>query len=160
MAMNDDDRAFLDLFPANQRSTVANLFLRPVREGTTDAILVFAAVYAELRERIERPRSYAYDDSRDRFILDTLRANYDAATAYARWCVAYEQLSPEDKQRRKQASTAEGIGLWQEQQPPTDKQVAYLHTLGYTGPVESRRHASSLIEIYKRGGRVEVGGAL
>ncbi len=153
--MNDADRAFLDLFPANRRSHVANLFLDPVRRGIATPTQVYGAVYAELRRRLEGPRWHGYDDTNDRLIFDTLRGNYDAAVAYAGWCVAYEQLPPEEKKRRKQASTAEGIGLWQEQQPPTEKQIAYIRALGYTGPIENRRHASSVIDVYKRGGRVE-----
>lgn len=156
--MNDEDRAFLDLFPTLKRSTVANLFLGPVRRGIAHPVHVYTSVIAELAERTDRAERYGYDTSTDA-LLATVRDNHDAGIAYARWCIAYEQLPPEEKKRRKQNSTAEGIGKWQEQQPATEKQIAYLARVGYTGPVHNRRHASSLIDIYMRGDRVEVGGA-
>jgi hypothetical protein len=43
-----------------------------------------------------------------------------------------------------------------EQQPASDKQIAYIRALGFTGDVLSKAHASELIERLKRGERVEV----
>jgi hypothetical protein len=156
--MTDDDRAFLDRFPANRRSHVANIFLREVRAGNHSPQSICIAVFAALRRGILYATGHGWDTERDQFILDTLLAHGAAARAYAGWCIEYEQLPPEEKKRRKQASTAEGIGLWQEQQQPTEKQINYLRHVGYTGPINNRRHASSLIDIYVHGGRVVEGG--
>jgi hypothetical protein len=153
--MNDSDRAFLEHFPANQRSTVSNLFLRQVRDGRTSPDSVRAGVYAEMRERLEGPRWRGYDDSKDRLILDMLRTHYDDSVAYAGWCIAYEKLTPEEKQRWKNSRPGPDL----DNIAPSEKQVRYVRSLGYHGPIDSMKHASALIEIYKRGGRVQVDGA-
>jgi predicted Fe-S protein YdhL (DUF1289 family) len=153
--MNDDDRAFLEHFPANQRSTVSNLFLRQVRDGRTSPDSVRAGVYAEMRQRLEGPRWHSYDDSKDRAILAALQTHYDDSVAYAGWCIAYEKLTPDEKQRWKNNRTTKVLV----EVPYTEKQEKYLRALGYHGPIDSLKHASALIEIYKRGGRVEIHGA-
>lgn len=151
-------RAFLAHFPPEQKSHVANLFLTPVRAGHHDPHGVHAAVYADLRQRIEQAERWGRENARDRFILDQVRADYDGALDFARWALAYEQLSPAEKARQKASRAREAIEFHMDRDEPTEKQVAYLRARGYVGPIESKRHASALIDIYMRGGRVETGG--
>lgn len=152
-------RAFLAYFPQQQKSHVANLFLLPVRQGVTTPDGVRAAVYAALRERIERDERFGYENARDRGILDQMRRDYDGSLDFARWAIEYERLSPEAKQRIKNTRSAEAIGVAMDREEPTEKQVAYLRRKGYHGPIESKKFASSLIDIYTRGGRVDMSGA-
>lgn len=152
-------RAFLARFPQNQKSTVANLFLAPVRRGIRTPDAVRAAVYAELRDSIARAVRSGYSSDRDQFILDQMQHDYDGSLDYARYAIAYEQMSPAEKARMKSTRAQEGIDAWMDRQEPTEKQVGYLRGRGYDGPIDSRRHASALIDIYMRGGRVETGGA-
>ena len=153
-------RAFLAHFPQNQKSTVANLFLAPVRRGIRTPEGVRAAVYAELRESVERAASWGRANERDQFILDTMRLDYDGSLDYARYAIVYEQMTTEEKARIKAGRAQEGIDAWMDRQEPTEKQIVYLRSRGYTGTIDSRRHASALIDIYMRGGRVEANGVV
>lgn len=153
------DRAFLDFFPPLGRSHVANLFLRPVRQGIHTPEAVYAAVFAELRESIERARTWGRDNIRDQGILDQMRRSYDEAMDYARYAIEYEKLTPEQKQRIKDGRADNAISSRMDAEEATEKQCAYLHKMGYTGPIYSKKFASSLIDIYTRGGRVDMSGA-
>lgn len=157
--MNTTLRAFLEYFPQSQRSHVAYLFLRPVREGRTDPQAVYAAVYAGLREVIDRGARYGWDNARDQGILDQMKRAYDDALDLARWAIEYEKLTPAEKQRIKSGRATEAIAAHMDREDATEKQVAYLRGHGYTGPIYSKKFASSLIDIYTRGGRVDMGGA-
>lgn len=152
-------RAFLDYFPPLGRSHVANLFLRPVRQGITTPDGVYAAVFAELRENIERQRTWGRENVRDQGILDQMRRSYDDAMDYARYAIEYEKLTPAEKQRIKDGRADHEIGKRLDAEEPTEKQVAYLRKRGYAGPIYSKKFASSLIDIYTRGGRVDMSGA-
>ncbi len=152
-------RAFLAYFPQPQKSHVANLFLLPVRQGHTNPSEVRAAVVDDLHERIRRAIAYRYDSARDREILAVVLREPDEALDFARWAIQYERLTPAEKQRIKNNRSAEAIGVAMDREEPTEKQVAYLRRKGYQGPIESKKFASSLIDIYTRGGRVDMSGA-
>jgi len=125
-----------------------------VRQGLATPEAVRAAVYAEVREGIAWSERRGYACERERDILHWLQADYDGSLDYARWAIEYERLPPGDKARIKAGRAQEGIDAWMDRQEPTAKQVAYLRGRGYTGPIHSRRHASALIDILMRGGKV------
>lgn len=152
-------RAFLAYFPQQQKSTVANLFLRPVRRGIASPEGVRAAVYAELRDSIDRATRYGSTNERDQGILDQMRRDYDGSLDFARWAIAYEKLTPAQKQAIKNGNAANAISSVMDREEPTEKQRAYLRNVGYAGPIYSKKFASSLIDIYTRGGRVDMSGA-
>lgn len=154
-----DLRAFLAYFPQQQKSHVANLFLLPVRQGHTEPVEVRAAVVDDLHHRIRRAIEFGYDAARDRDILAIVLREPDEALDFARWAIQYERLTPAEKQRIKNNRSAEAIGVAMDREDPTEKQVAYLRRKGYNGPIDSKKFASSLIDIYTRGGRVDMSGA-
>jgi hypothetical protein len=162
--LDDKDRALLERFPAPRRSLIANLFLAPVRRGAVAPALVVRDVLSELDDRLgwalRNGGAYAEEErAKVRDIMDAVINHGDEAEAYARWCVAYEALPEEERRRRKAGRTNQAVAAWMDRQEPTEKQVAYLRRRGYAGPIDSRAHASSLIDVYTRGGRVETGGA-
>jgi hypothetical protein len=158
--ITQQDRAFLDFFQPLRRSYVANLFLRPVRQGIVDPLRVYAAVFAELRDNIDRAHQWGRENGRDQGILDQMRRSYDEALDYARYAVEYEKLSPEQKQRLKDGRAGDAILGHMDREEPTERQREYLARKGYVGPIYSKKFASSLIDVYTRGGRVDMSGAI
>jgi hypothetical protein len=65
------------------------------------------------------------------------------------WCSEYEALPREARERLKAGRGEEHRRAYFARQPATEKQVAYCRALGWTGPVESKAHASEIIERLK-----------
>lgn len=153
-------RAFLVHFPQEQKSHVANIFLAAVRQGAQTAGGVLTRVTIDLHERLRRAAHYR--DKTEHTKIDNILyyfEHYDEdAEAFARWALAWEKLSPAEKARHKAGTAREAIRAHMDREDPTAKQSAYLRKMGYTGPIDSKAHASALIDIYLRGGRVEAGG--
>ncbi len=47
-----------------------------------------------------------------------------------------------------------------DRQRASEQQIAWLRRMGYDGPIDSKAHASALIDIYTRGHRVITAGGL
>jgi len=75
-----------------------------------------------------------------------LKSDRDEAVKFAQYVIWRENLTPEEHARLKAIQAEEGRRAWMETQPPTEKQINYLRLLGYEGEVESRGHASQLID--------------
>jgi hypothetical protein len=155
--VTEDGRGLLERFTPNRRSYVANTFLYAVRSGARTPAKVLADVEHQLSETARRSRRWGFTDTIERTesIYSILNEYHDEALAFAQWCISYEALPPGEKARRKAEKGAPHRQAWMEQQPATEKQVAYIRSLGYEGPVTSKAHASSLIEQLKRGEPVE-----
>jgi hypothetical protein len=94
----------------------------------------------DYRARVERLRQWHH-------ILDT---NFDAAVAYAGYCLAYEALPREEREKFKAGRPTNPD--WGSE-PATDKQKAYLTgALRYTGDMQgmTKRQASELIAWLKK----------
>ena len=143
-----DQRIFLDSFPPARRSYVANTFLHAVRAGARTPEQVLAAVEAELRAVHIRAQRWGGVDTIDRTkdIYAALNEHHDDALAFAAWAISWEALPPAERERQKQAKGEAHRRAWMEQQPATEKQVAYVRALGFTGEVTSKAHASQLID--------------
>jgi len=164
------DRKLLDFFEQHYKSTLTNRFLSQVRNGkaaTADA--VYALVLEDLRERwawtIEHSRQpwaeqahWMAEAAALAEHLGTLTRQREAGIAFGQWALDWDALPPEERERQKRSRSAEHIRHHMDREAPTEKQVAYLRGRGYTGPIESKGHASSLIDVLMRGGRVEVEG--
>ena len=162
------DRKLLDYFPQNEKSTIANLYLAQVRSGKpTTPEVVHRLALAALRERWGRAIAYSRQPwaNRDAEMgraerlaeqLGILTRQVAAGIAYGAWALAWEALSPAERERQKQGDSAQHIRAHMDREPATEPQTSHLRTLGYTGPIESKGHASSLIDVYHRGGRVEM----
>jgi hypothetical protein len=159
------DKAFLDLFPRTERSPVATMFLNVIRRGVDTEGRVIQAVAVALGNKIvdaehwlavsvnaESPWSDDYRARVERLrqwhhILDT---NFDAAVAYAGYCLAYEALPREEREKFKAGRPTNPD--WGSE-PATDKQKAYLTgALRYTGDMQgmTKRQASELIAWLKK----------
>jgi len=158
----------LDAFDPKQRGPLANVFYRQYRCGAppygyaSDAPwtpeMLRLAVMREITERVRRAYRQDYREEYERYGDWAYRLGRDvpATLDFCAYVIWREQLPAEQRQRLKQERTTEHARAWLEEQPATASQMSYLKALGYSGPVASRAHASSLIDVLKRGGRVEV----
>jgi hypothetical protein len=153
----EDGKEFLRHFPNARRSYVSNTVLYAVRAGARTPAEVLAAVEHELSETAKRSRRWGFTDTIERTesIYATLNEFHDEALAFCAWAIRWEALPPAERERQKAAKGAPHRQAYMEQQPATDKQIAYIRSLGYQGVVTSKAHASTLIEQLKRGEPVE-----
>lgn len=154
---NDDRLAFRERFPQSQRSWITNTLLYVIRAGADTPFRVLAAVHETLTETIARARRWNHlsdTTQRTQYALNTLLEHHDEAYAFAEWCLAWERLTPAEKARERAVKSEPHIRTYMEQQPATDKQIAYIRALGFAGEVTSKAHASELIDRLRRGERV------
>ncbi|PZA06098.1 MULTISPECIES: hypothetical protein [unclassified Meiothermus] len=139
-----DRLAFLAYFPAEQRSTGANLLLEAVRAGCSEPhqVVGFALERANRRHWSEAAHTLR--------LLAEL--DPEALLAGARWALWWEALPWAERQRLKAERATEALERHMQELPPTEKQLAYLHRLGHRGPVPiSRLEASRLIDALLKG---------
>jgi len=84
-----------------------------------------------------------------RLFLHWLNADRGGAIALAAWVIHQESLSPEERAKQKSEETERGKREWLESQPATLAQKKLLVSLGYTGEIKNRQHASELINELK-----------
>jgi hypothetical protein len=144
MSIYDDERRrFLTLVPDDLGGWLTNIVLGEVRQGAHLPSDVREGAIRTLRARLG---AWGKEDERVRTMLGLLLRHRHAAERFAAWCIDYEELPPEEKQREKAARGEEHRRAWLDGQPPTEKQLRFLRSLGYRGPVTSKAHASSLID--------------
>src|SRR5713226_2072800 len=141
---NADPRAWLEHFPAARRSGVSNQFHCAVRGGATTPATVLHKVQQTVQRRLQWVTPYT-DVAHLQTVLTALQEARAGALAYAQSVLDYEHLPYEARQRVK----AERASLYLQEamrgKPVTDKQSAYLRTLGYTGPQPEDRAAASAL---------------
>ncbi len=155
-------KAFLERFEQPVKSTIANLFLRPVRAGTAHyPRAVLAEVLRELQARRARAAAGGWRETLEltEMIYATIAAHEKEAIAFGAWALEWEALPPEERERRKRDRGEQYRTAHMDRQAPTDKQVEYLRRMGYDGPIDSKAFASSLIDCYTRGYKVVRGAA-
>jgi hypothetical protein len=141
----DRDR-FLSHFPPERRGYAGNLLLFPVRRGCTDPHQVVG--YA-LESAHHRPWNEACLR-----LLELQEEDPEALLAGARWALWWESLPLLERQRIKAERSETAIERWMAEQPPTEKQLRYLASLGYPGPTPANRlEASRLIDELVKGVR-------
>jgi hypothetical protein len=143
---------FLTLFPENRRSWVMQRFLAVVREGERDQTTVVSRVLAESHAKALSPCS---DEERTKHMGLGLAIEDHLldALALAQHCLWWESLPPEARSRQKSVSAEQHRAEWMRRQPATQRQIMFLHQLGYRGPVADRQAASSEISKRLAGGR-------
>lgn len=147
-------KTLLDHFGHALRSTVANLYLHPIREGRAgEPRAVHAAVVRTLHERREQARRGGWRESFELAdaILDTITRYEEDALAYAAWALEWEALPPEERRRQKGERSAQHMAAVMDRQAPTEKQVAFIRKMGFTNPIPSKAFASSVIDCLTRG---------
>lgn len=146
------DRRFQAHFEPRQRGHIANAFLSPVRNGETEPHRVVSAVRHDLLAQAvkwKRWGNYPEGRKRNEQIVSLIDAYFDEAVDLARYYLWWEGLSEPEKRHMK-------AERWMAQQLPTEKQVKYLRSLGYTGQIESKLQASELIDKLLKEGRTFV----
>lgn len=132
-------QGFLDEFPREKKSTVANKFLFTVRSGIKDPRIVVDATRRRLSPQF------------DGWLIDKMDFNPSGALSFAAWAVAYEAQPYEERQVQKETKAEQYREEFMKTKPPSERQLAYLKALGYTGsPPETMEDASLFIEKHKR----------
>lgn len=148
-----DRRAFLAFFPDHEKSHLTNIFLQAVRAGAADVDAVYVAVEVDLRERLRAAALHRDKDSHEK--IDTYLYYFEhfpeSACDFADWALAWERLTPAEKARERAAKAAPHVREHMAGQPPTERQLAYLRSLGWRGEVASKAHASELITALRGG---------
>jgi hypothetical protein len=145
MNLYDDDRrsTWLATLPECLRSRASNLVLARVRAGEDTREAAYDATVAKLRRDLG---GWGTEDADARTILAALIRHREMALDYCAWCLQWERLSPAQKDEQRAARVREYRHTYQEGEPPTEKQRAFLRRLGYQGVPRSKRHASQLID--------------
>lgn len=146
--LNPDNKRFFDRLPANQRSTVSNLFLDPIRSGVGDAIAVVKEVYAEAKRRRDEAH-YPNPERQEKaaLLMCLLKQHYDEAVALAEYYIAYESLPRSERERIKMTTSLNAVKDSMAGKPTTDKQKELLGILGFTGAFPTdRKEASEIID--------------
>jgi len=137
---------FLSHFPPEQRSTANNFLLQAIRAGCNEPnqVVGYALETARRRCHLEAAQTLS--------LLSEL--DPEALLAGVRWALWWESLPLEEKQRLRKKRAEEAIERWMAEQPPTEKQLSYLASLGYRGPTPANRlEASRLIDELVKGVR-------
>ena len=151
--MNEaEGKALLEYFPKLKRSLIMNQFLAAIREG---GAAIASDVLDWVRwDTLNRRRSrYASQESID--LQCELASRLESAEAYklAEYCLWWESLSRDEKEKVREPNKQIYIKKHMATQPPTEKQLNYLASLGCEEVPKSKADASDLIEKYlnKRG---------
>ena len=142
------ERAILSCLSPYSANLLSMAIREPIRQGVSDAAAIRAAAEARLlawEGRDDRHR----DTSRAaaaRAALDAMVEHPDELAAFIRHCVAWEALPRGKRAAVKQARGHEYRQQWLAAQPATERQIAFCRALGYTGPIESKQHASEIID--------------
>jgi hypothetical protein len=141
--------SWLDQFPADRRSTVANWFHFAVREGARTP----AAVVIAVQETVRRRLTGESDPARRAHLATVAHAlQQDGALAYAAEVITYEQLPYAERQRVKAERGKPYMVEAMRGKPPTEKQLALLRSKGVSSMPEDRAEASQMIDRLLQGG--------
>src|SRR5262245_23946327 len=115
---------FLNRFPQNARSLIANQFCRAVRSGCATVPVIIEAVLRDVRRRLRGridPERQAIQDQL-RFALQ----NDEEAGTFAQFILDREDLPADERHQLKRQGAGQYRDEWMSRQPPTEKQLAYL----------------------------------
>jgi hypothetical protein len=145
--------AFLHRFAPDRRSTVANLFLAPLRSGIHQPEQALLYVLGVARRRLQRvgDDQYAW---RARVLAHGLvwaiEHRRSEALAYVQGLIERERLSPAEKWRLQEERAAPFKRWAMSAKPATAAQRRLLSRLGYQGEPANRLEASDLITALLR----------
>ena len=133
--------SFLTRLSQSQNSWIQHRYLKVIRtgsEGSDDPETVLERV----RQRLYNER----DQDMAQEILKLFEQFPQDAWALAAHNIEIAGLSLSERKDRKQKRAAEFGQGYLSQQQPTERQTLLLQKLNYTGPIESKQHASDLIK--------------
>jgi len=100
-----------------------------------------------LRDRVARAHRYGYDLNAADEMLDIIVGHEVAALGFAAWALAWEALPEDERDTIKQAHRQEHKSAWMAENPPSERQLGYLRSLGYAGmPPATMAEASEAID--------------
>lgn len=135
---------WLNQFPQNTRSTIMNLFCYAVRDGCeTDMEVLQRVEYQALRRRGRNNSSYLTDEWIGRLVEALLQEEAGDLANHILW---RERLPQADRERLKAEAGKSHIAAYMSQQPPTEKQLKYLRSLGCKETPKSKQEASEWID--------------
>lgn len=130
--LDPDQRRLLDRIPQNQRGTLANWMLEPIRSGMLDPELVIQHVEKHILRRLAdawryRDTSWATEDA---FKLGVIRSavqdHRDEALALAGYYVAYESLPRAEREKIKARNHAAIQSVMPESGSIAERQAAFI----------------------------------
>lgn len=141
------NRAFLEHFPANRRSTISNWFHYSVRSGANSPEAVLRAVRLTCALRQQRGRNLDAE-----MVLEAFRQDPDRAAIYAQHVIDYEALPRDARQQVKAERALHFVTQSMIGKDATGPQLALLRALGHRGaPPSDRAEASTLIDRLRQG---------
>lgn len=140
-------RDWLEGLPEALRNVTAQWAHKAARAGASEPVAVLLGLALTVGEH-----RYWGSSDRERLapIAEALARDTAGALAYCAWVLRLEGLPPAERERL----TAERGRPYREAamtaQAPTERQISYLHGLGYRGPApESKAAASALIDLLR-----------
>lgn len=143
-------KAFLERLANCRRAHVSNLFLEQVRYGVRDPEEIVHRVWNHVKAKGTHS-TYQADQIKYQEYATAIEAQPEEAILYARYCVAWESLPREERERQKEARSKQYREQWMASKPPTEPQIRYLKAMGYRGEITDRHQASELITKLKKG---------
>jgi hypothetical protein len=146
-----DPRAWLEHFPPERRSAIANWFHYSVRSGIPVPAAVLVAGERTILRRLWWCKDL--DDDWLHLVLARLQDARRGAMAYAQSVIEYEALPYEARRRLKAERSIAYLQDAMRGKAVTPAQLAYLRALGHSGePPVDRAAASQLIDQLKKRG--------
>lgn len=135
---------FLELFDTTRRSLVSNLFLNQCRDfpnATAGMILL------KVKQHLEYKIIKNWSAARDKDILRVVTDNPAKSLRFAQWALGYVAMPAEEREQAKAERGKEHVA-------PTQRQIAFLDRLGYSGPLPASMAAagSAIDELMMQGG--------
>lgn len=136
---------FLAQWPQNKRATIMNQFLRVIREdGADKPDRLLRWLHTATSKRLDSPYCQGEDREAQLKLLDACMS--DDGWQMAEYCLWWESLSREEKTKIKQRRGTDYAKQAMSAQPPTEKQLKYLATLGCDEIPISQAQASEWID--------------
>lgn len=139
----DYEGDFLDAFEQRWRGTIGDQVCRVIREGVTDT--------GEILERMQKKCLANISDHNGAFYAQLYAAlGTQEARNFVGHLVWRESLTWEEKCRLKEEAKTQNAKNFMATQPPTDKQLSYLKTLGCADVPKTKLEASEMIDAFVR----------
>lgn len=144
-ATAEEPTPFLELFLRVRRGVIGQPFHAAAADGAGTPEAVIRWVQADCIDKIGC--EWTSEDRRQelRDLLWALGSDRQDALRFAQKVLDWRALPPAEREKRK-AERAEAARLeWMATKEPTEKQIALLRKLGYSGEVTDRAQASRMI---------------
>jgi len=145
----DYEGEFLNAWSPARRSLIVNQFCNAVRAGAFTVNQILEMVGAEANEYWFQNGDGGERGQAQRLLLKLI--DEPETRKFAEFILRREGLPDEEKRRLKEAAGDRYRRDYMEKQPPTEKQLGYLRSLGYLHTPTNRLEASDLIEKHKNG---------